>query len=54
MSDDQRGTGTFSDTECVERNLSVCEGSDGHPWDPAVLQVSVSGGNQDLVEEVHV
>lgn len=38
---------------CARSHLSVSEGSDGHPWDPAVLQVAVSGWNDDLVQEVH-
>ncbi len=38
---------------CAQSNLSVRESSDGHPWDPAVLQVSVSWRNDDLVQEVH-
>lgn len=40
---------------CVsaESNLSVSESGDGHPRDPAVLQVSVSWWSDDLVQEVH-
>lgn len=39
---------------CVlKSNLCVCESSDGHPWYPAVLQVSVSRWNDDLIQEVH-
>lgn len=39
---------------CAQSNLSVSEGSDGHPWDPAVLQVPISWRNDDLVQEVHL
>lgn len=38
---------------CAQSNLSVSESSDGHPRDPAVLQVPVSRWNDDLVQEVH-
>lgn len=38
---------------CAQSNLSMSERSDGHPWDPAVLQVSVSWRNDNLVQEVH-
>ena len=37
----------------VQSNLSVCKSSDRHPRDPAVLQVSKPGWNNDLVQEVH-
>lgn len=37
-----------------ESNLSMCEGCDGHSWDPVVLQVSVSRWNNELIQEVHV
>lgn len=40
--------------ECDQSHLSVCESSDGHSWDPTVLQVSMSWWNDDLVQEVHV
>lgn len=40
--------------ECYQSYLSVCESSDGHSRDPAVLQVSMSWRNDDLIQEVHI
>lgn len=34
-------------------NLCVRESGDGHPGDPAVLQVPVAGRSKDLVQEIH-
>lgn len=34
-------------------HLCVRESGDGHPRDPAVLQVPVSWRNDELVQEIH-
>lgn len=40
-------------TNRLDPDLCVSESCDGHPRDPAVLQVPVSRRNDDLVQEVH-